>query len=410
MDFQYELFNAIDSIDNITIESEIIVLNSLMNTYDKAMVIQEYYEGDNIESFDIFQEGESIMDQATGKNTGDSTFEKIVKFLPRLVIAIGKAIKNAFTKDFSANVMNDAERASFVLNNASPEELQRLQAGINGQFNGYVTFDPNTKKLTFKEKCGRMLNKVVLVTSLIKIIGRVKQEMTMQNTPYKALANEIKSILAGDKKFDEESSGITVNALGQVLKDLPNASFLLKSTLEEIVNGLEKKIAKDYANGKNPQKLAEANELVTQLRDVMNTVAWTSFGAKVGAKVLSFIGRGRITGESGGQNLINDIAGNAMHSEEIAERNEARNEAQELKARAAGEKARYKKEQKIANQTARAKDKIDKYQKKLDKYKDKKGKETGWHKFTRAPISRLTRSKITTSGLSDDEDEEGVDY
>ena len=55
-----EVLDAIDNVNSITLESEITTCESLLNSYDKMMLIAENYSGDNEiwECFKIFQEGE----------------------------------------------------------------------------------------------------------------------------------------------------------------------------------------------------------------------------------------------------------------------------------------------------------------------------------------------------------------
>ena len=53
----YEILSAIDNIETTVMESEMNVMNSLINSYDKAITVLEYCN-DNVDtsSFDIFQE------------------------------------------------------------------------------------------------------------------------------------------------------------------------------------------------------------------------------------------------------------------------------------------------------------------------------------------------------------------
>lgn len=92
------ILSSIEDIDDVVMESEIEVLNALWDSYDKAIMVLENYDGDDIESFSIFQEGK-ILDEAMGKGTNDSTIKKIVWFIPRLITSLFNAIVSKFSKD-----------------------------------------------------------------------------------------------------------------------------------------------------------------------------------------------------------------------------------------------------------------------------------------------------------------------
>lgn len=83
-----EIFSSIDEMDSITMESSLEVMNSILDSYDKALTIMENYEGDDIDAFSmIYQEGE-IMDEVRAKSKDSNMFVNIIAFIPRLLIAI----------------------------------------------------------------------------------------------------------------------------------------------------------------------------------------------------------------------------------------------------------------------------------------------------------------------------------
>lgn len=100
-----EVLDAIDNISSITIESEISMCESLLSSYDKMSIIEENYNGNDINDFKIFQEGfgDDVKDEMkkSGKNMG--TLMKILTALPRFIIAIVKSIKNQLTKKTKDN-------------------------------------------------------------------------------------------------------------------------------------------------------------------------------------------------------------------------------------------------------------------------------------------------------------------
>lgn len=90
-----EILRSIDNINDSVNDVNIAVLDAMLDSCDKATTIMENYDGDDLSSFSIFQEGK-IMDEATGKGKNDSTIKKIALFIPRLVIAMVKEISKSF--------------------------------------------------------------------------------------------------------------------------------------------------------------------------------------------------------------------------------------------------------------------------------------------------------------------------
>lgn len=120
----------INQIDDVVLESEIEVLQTMSDVYDKAQLILENSDGteDLVSSYTFFQEGE-IMDQATGKGKDESAIKKIAAFLPRLIMAMVDFIKKKFS--------NKREKPSKVT--YTKESFEKLakdikENGINSQW------------------------------------------------------------------------------------------------------------------------------------------------------------------------------------------------------------------------------------------------------------------------------------
>lgn len=99
-----ELLQRIDQINQSQEEAEINVIESLIQSYDKALMILENYEGEDIYGFDIFQEGE-ILDQAKG-NPNESMIKRILLFIPRLLKAIWQKLTSKTVKIGNAAIDN----------------------------------------------------------------------------------------------------------------------------------------------------------------------------------------------------------------------------------------------------------------------------------------------------------------
>lgn len=87
----------IENIDVLTLEAEANVLNALCECYQKQLNILEYSASEYVSEFSVFQEGfKDIIDEAKGPSS-EKLILRIIKFIPRLLMAIGRAIKRALT-------------------------------------------------------------------------------------------------------------------------------------------------------------------------------------------------------------------------------------------------------------------------------------------------------------------------
>lgn len=115
-----EILNSIDQIDDITTEYTVSTMNSMIDSYEKSTLILENYEGDDLSSFSIFQEGE-IMDDVKKQGKGQSTLMKILSFIPRLIKAIFNKIKKAIGKgETPAAVNKELQKAPKEVKKALP--------------------------------------------------------------------------------------------------------------------------------------------------------------------------------------------------------------------------------------------------------------------------------------------------
>ena len=115
-----EILNSIDQIDDITTEYTVNAMNSMIDSYEKSTLILENYEGDDLSSFSIFQEGE-IMDDVKKQGKGQSTLMKILSFIPRLIKAIFNKIKKAIGKgETPAAVNKELQKAPKEVKKALP--------------------------------------------------------------------------------------------------------------------------------------------------------------------------------------------------------------------------------------------------------------------------------------------------
>jgi hypothetical protein len=100
-----DLLMNIDQIDQSVNDSEINVLESMIQSYDKSIMILESYEGEDFSAFDIFQEGEKwdkfkedTKAPVFGKK-GESVAKRFLMLIPRLIQKLIALIKRLFVKN-----------------------------------------------------------------------------------------------------------------------------------------------------------------------------------------------------------------------------------------------------------------------------------------------------------------------
>ena len=97
MNIKNQILDAIDDINIITAECEYNTICEMYNSYDKASMILEYYEGEDVSSFGVFQES-SVSDKMKTSGKKYNTFMKILTFIPRLVKALFETISEKLKK------------------------------------------------------------------------------------------------------------------------------------------------------------------------------------------------------------------------------------------------------------------------------------------------------------------------
>lgn len=280
----------LEDIDLVVLESTINVFDALLNEYEKTSIILETADEEMHPGFSLFQE-ESVIDYATGKHSGDSTFMKIVKFIPRLFIGIIRAIASVFTKDAKSKTDKSFDNAKTVIEKASPEQLTTIATEVNKRTDSKINFDPNKKTFTIGRGFRHIKNSIFILLSAPKILKTIIAQCKQGNTDYKLLAKDLWSILKGDKKADELTTSLSMTALKDLLNDAWAASTAISAISDEVSMHLEKKMKKDFANGKNIEKQAAAKELFDGLKEVTKHVSNVTTFGRIARGVIDFLGQ-----------------------------------------------------------------------------------------------------------------------
>ena len=91
-----DVMDAISNIDAVVAESDLSVLSSMIDSFDKASVILENYNGDDVDMFNIFQEADEGKENPFKE---DTWWKTILYFIPNLVGLIISKIKKLFGKE-----------------------------------------------------------------------------------------------------------------------------------------------------------------------------------------------------------------------------------------------------------------------------------------------------------------------
>ena len=284
--------SVLEDIDQIVLESTIDVYEALSHEYEKAVKIFSESSDENIHpGISLFQE-ENVFDYATGKHTGDSTFMKIVMFIPRLFIGIIRAIGSIFTKDFKSKNDESMKTAGYVIDHSSPEQLTVVANEVNNTSKGDISFDPNQKNFNIGRKFRHIRNSIAIMVMAPKVIKNIITQCRSGNTDYKLLAKDLWSILKREKKMDEVTEKLTLDALKSLVNESWQASIAVAALSDEASALLEKKMRKDFAKGKNIEKQAEAKELfdgITQFsRHVTHVTGFCTLVKKITALFKGF--------------------------------------------------------------------------------------------------------------------------
>ena len=130
-----DLLMYIDRIDQSMNDAEIAVLESMIQSYDKSIMILEGYEGEDFSAFDIFQEGEKwdkfkedTKAPVFGKK-GESFVKRIIMILPRLIQKLAALIQKIFKKNngITQKMENDIKKLENEANKPMTKEPTKDQ-------------------------------------------------------------------------------------------------------------------------------------------------------------------------------------------------------------------------------------------------------------------------------------------
>ena len=125
-----DLLTCIDQIDQSVNDAEINVLEALIGSYDKALMILQESSVQDYSSFEIFQEGEKwdkFKEDTKAPvlgNKGESLIKRILMIIPRLIQKIAALIAKAFTRNKASKqkMENDVQTLKQAVQTSEPFE------------------------------------------------------------------------------------------------------------------------------------------------------------------------------------------------------------------------------------------------------------------------------------------------
>lgn len=128
-----------DEIFDIVMESEYEVINSMFDAYEKALVVLEEYDGDDLDSFSIFQEASTKAPDAPEKpklslrrtdksGKKESIIKSIVAAIPRLIRHVQDLHKRRIQIKKMKKISKQASKLNVDISNMDAGEIEMFHA------------------------------------------------------------------------------------------------------------------------------------------------------------------------------------------------------------------------------------------------------------------------------------------
>lgn len=162
-----DLLQYINQIDQSVADAEIDVLESLIQSYDKSiMIITEASDDTDLSAFDIFQEGEKwdkFKEDTKAPvlgNKSEGIVKRILMIIPRLIQKLIAMIRKLFTKNksFEQKMDKDVDNLKKQAQTVVYEQLSEEQAKSIAEKLNETKIDVDDSLDTKREKINKMMN------------------------------------------------------------------------------------------------------------------------------------------------------------------------------------------------------------------------------------------------------------
>ena len=266
----------LDEIDNSYLVSECDVLSSLSDEYDKSVLILEYYQGNDLSSFQLFvmesetekqsdeEDNRSIWQKAAG-DKNEHIILRILQYIPRLLKEFWKWL----TKEKSDSNKKEGTSRGFKsleerINACKSEaDFEQIESELNegkGENDPQIMIDRKTKQIAFKTHKGFIETSDDLL-ALYEQLLKIKEHIEQRPDDFKSILNEINDIKAGDKKMSFTPIALSIEAVAKSMSDaddLGNNFANIIATIGSYCEGQQQRA----------EELGEDDELMTALTNV----------------------------------------------------------------------------------------------------------------------------------------------
>lgn len=237
------MFDILTAIDTSQDESQEAVMESLFTTYDKALMILEYLDSDDISCFSIFQEAATDNDkEVSGKDKAkQGILKSIFGIIPKLI----QRLKDLSAKKFEAKKMKmlekKAKKLGVDLSKLSESEKEMLYASLNSQLtesdiNKIIT---KRKLMSFGLKAG--LGAIVIGGSAYYLNNKkelvVEKVNDFKGKIYKKLDEDV---LKGVREATDAAVEKISNVADAAAEKIKSAADACKKAVETVINFLKK--------------------------------------------------------------------------------------------------------------------------------------------------------------------------
>ena len=312
------ILEYIDDINTASYESEMNVLTAMNDSYYKASLILENYEGEELDTFELFSESyylesasgdkdkkdeEKPKDESFFRRTNKKTGKKenilisILFAIPRIIIKLGEMLVNLFKKDKkkqSPDAMEKAEKEANALSEnffkmidyISPnlradcqlmvnKEIKKYGLGtkivfytITGVNIGFDVIHTGVKIFSIKKSIIGFINRIK------KIYERFTNDLNLGNPDnvISKCVREIKAVIDKDKDFSlttVEYSGKMFLTLYDQMRDICKVMSDSTKVLGKTLSAVLKKCKEDGNDAKN---LEAATDLVNKCNKINNDI------------------------------------------------------------------------------------------------------------------------------------------
>lgn len=175
MNIKSQILDAIDDINLITYECEYNTICEMYNSYDKASLILEYYEGDNVDAFNVFDDTDnfyqesSVSDKMKKSGAKYNTLMKILTFIPRLIKALFQTISEKLKKTKPSKELQqspkETKEAFVEIFDRKKDKKKRKAAiltilGVTGAVSGAVAGVRHIAKTTIYKKSDKIISRI----------------------------------------------------------------------------------------------------------------------------------------------------------------------------------------------------------------------------------------------------------